>query len=334
MFTPITFPSALEFWLTFDGKRPLMPISEVLCSNALTAPDRNALLNFAVKANIKNTPHILVPHRNQRRQGEMLITHVMPKNLPPESFVFVSGIPIISPELCFLLAANHLPLADLSLLSSDLSATYAIDRTARFGQITRDPITSVNKISNYLSKIQNVDGIQKAKKAIRFALDGSHSPMESKIGVTNYLPKIYGGFASDKPELNAIVTLSREGAIYFQREVCCCDLYWEKQKVIIEYDSDLVHSNADQIRQDKKKSTALFLSGFKVLNLTKDQFRNINTVEETFLTIRKALGLRTRKGEFKGSKEVRENLIKRFFLTSGSPDWLDWVWSLSNNTTE
>lgn len=330
MITPITFPSALAFWLTCDDKtrqtaknainKPLSKIND---------PGRESLIDFAAQNNLIFPLHVLVPQKSMRHRGKALICHVLPKGIPQESFQTIQNIPIICPELCFLLAAEHLSVPDLALLATDLCGTYAINEQAPYGQIDRHPITSVQSIINYLQHVHQVNGITNAKSAIRFAMDKSHSPMESKLAVTAFLALRFGGFSAGRPKLNAIVHLSSSGQKHFGTESCCVDLLWEKQRVVVEYDSDLVHSSAVQIRKDKRKANALKMSGYSVINVTKDYFRNYSEAENLFFMIRNLLGIRNRIQSFSASKEKRIELIKHFFLSYDSQSWLDWARSQS-----
>ena len=354
MLTPITFPSALEFWLTFNtsSAHTLLPDystfafseeqnkhdscvdspSAVLRKPYLlnNAEQRKMLFEFAEKYDLKLPLHVLVPEPNKRHLGKNLHSHVLSFELPKQSFLTISNVPVIRPELCFLLAARYLSLPELAVLATDLCATYGINRNVVFSQFNRLPVTSVQRIKDYLSHIQRAKGIRAANSAIRFALDCSHSPMESKLGVTYILPLMYGGFAAPRPELNPTITLSSAGASHFGIEECCVDLAWKEQKIIVEYDSDLVHSSMYQIRKDKRKINALELSGYKVFNITKDCFRNYDTAEIPFLTVKRELGVRTRSHYYDLFREKRRDLIKQFYLTYDAMNWLDWARSLHN----
>ena len=370
MITPITFPSALEFWSTYDNRIKPVTISDVnnafkevgsinmqkanhayisskkLCqSNSENRtfesakkpmdmhfndpPEKTLLLDFATRHQISTPLHVMVPRLSMRHQGKSLICHAFPQGIPSESVIIIQDVPIICPELCFLLAAEYLPLQDLALLATDLSGTYALSKQASLGQIDRLAVTSVQNINNYLNQVHRVNGITKARKSIRFALDNSHSPIESKLAVTVLLPLLYGGFAADQPELNAIVHLSSSGKKLFGPESCCVDLLWRKQRLVVEYDSDLVHSSMKQIRKDKRKANALKMSGYTVINITKDYFRNYTEAENLFLMIRQLLRIRNRPQSIAASNDARYKLIKHFFLSYDAQNWQEWACSQS-----
>ena len=126
----------------------------------------------------------------------------------------------------------------------------------------------------------------------------------------------YGGFALPKPQLNYDVTLSADGQELLGRASCCCDMVWPEAKVIVEYDGMKAHMEEEQFHYDKRRTTALVLSGYKVINVTKDHLKNTKTIEELFLLIRKTLKLRTRKERFDKYKDKRRETIWKIFFTS------------------
>lgn len=322
MFTPITFPSALFFWLNYDNLHLLHTYNEKDLNKYFDTNVKQLILENSQAWNPSNRVHIMVPSSSLRQQGASFSCHVMPKNLPSGSFVSLTkSIQIISPELCFLLAANHLTVPELVVLANDLCGQYARNNQATFGQINRRPVTNVLKISGYLQMVKNVDGISKARTAIRYVLDGSNSPMESRMAAATTLRYYYGGYAISPPLLNGMAELSSDGATLLRRSHCCCDMLWPEEKVIVEYDSNLVHLNRNQFEYDKKKSSALNLSGYTVINATHDNFRNYNTIEEFFLLVKRSLGQRIRYPELDRNLKTRTEVINKLFLTYGALNW-------------
>ena len=93
-------------------------------------------------------------------------------------------------------------------------------------------------------------------------------------------------------------------------------MLWRAERVVVEYDSNLVHLSPNQIRYDKRKSTALQASSYHVIHVTRDSFRNFNTVEELFRLIRKALHIRSANKDLEKYRMKRHDVIKSLFLTS------------------
>ena len=311
----ITYPTALEFWLSYDLSTPLTP-ADFDCSNIpADAKIRKQMVSECQKLGLSCPFHVLVLERSKRNRGSSFICHTITNKIPTQSVVHLTEhIDIISPECCYLLAAQDMTVAELAVLATDFLGNYRLDKSAKFGLSSRDPITSKEKIASYITNISKVKGIKKARAAINYAYSGSCSPVESKIAVVASLPCLYGGYGLPRAELNAYVTLSKEAAKLLFRNTCCCDMVWRKQNFIVEYDSDLVHSSPKQVRYDKRRSDAVCMSGFSLLHVTKDYFSNQNTIDDLFEIIRKSLGVRSNKKMLEKHKDIHFEVIKRLFL--------------------
>ena len=332
MFTPITFPSALFFWLSYKNSYELVPQNNSFPDLYLPF-NKDSFLSAIQDYDIPFPIHIMVPKSSQRSQGKLFVCHLMPRSLPDGSFINLSGtVQIISPELCFVLAANYLSIPQLAVLACDLCGIYVPDDDSEFGQVNRYPVTTVNKIETYIKKAKKIQGIKKARKAIAFALDRSNSPMESKLSVAAILSYLYGGYSLEHPVLNYYVDLSDRTAEMLHCNQLCCDIVWPDKKVIVEYDSDLVHLSKQRFYKDKNRTMALNASGYTVLNVTYDSLRNTSSVDSLFMLITKSIGKRIRPDYYEATQVQRRNLIKDFFLTPGSMNWLSMFATHSLNT--
>ena len=329
MFTPVTFPTALIFWLTYKNNSELVSINNSLPFHNTDSFQRSRLLSDLQIYGLPKPFHIMVPERSLRNHGKDFTCHLMPRNLPRGSFMELTDfLQIISPELCFALAANYLSIPELAVLACDLCGIYAFDEYDEFGQINRKPITTVDKISKYVNKAKNLSGIKKARTAIAFALDRSNSPVESKLAVTAILRYLYGGYSYEHPILNYYVSLPEQIARTVKREQFCCDMVWPEKKVIVEYDSDLAHLSKDRFYKDKKRTMALSAAGYTILNITKDAFHNFYSIDDQFLMIGNTLGKKIKHQYFDASLEQRQELINKFFLT---PNYMNWLTMFTAN---
>ena len=233
----ITYPTALYYWRTCNNERPIARCSvkpsnlDSIRSTSTSSTDKSTtaenrsereyIIRMLEAFGLKRPFHIYVPKDSHRYHGKIFHCHVFPKGIPPRSFVELSdGIYIICPELCYILAANDYSLAEHAVLACDLCGTYALCNYEQYGQISRYPITTVGKILAYTKNTTRLPGLLKARTSIKYALNHSNSPMESKLAVIAILPRMHGGFGLKKPELNGYVTLSSEGADHLQRNQC------------------------------------------------------------------------------------------------------------------
>lgn len=265
--------------------------------------------------------HVAVASAALRKKDHEFIFHVISTPLPSDSFVKVSeSLYVASPEMCFLYAASMYSLPELVRLGNDLCGMYITDPDAEYGQRKRKAVTSVQKISDYLARVSQISGKNKASMALRYVCDGSNSPMESCFAAAASLPMCHGGFGIKKPFLNYTVHLDNEAAQLLGRNECVCDFVWPEAKVIIEYDSNLTHLSPDQHAYDKKRINALQLAGYTVISVTADQLRNIHRIEDLYLLIRRLIGMRTHKDRMDKYADKRWNTIKTIFYKKA--DWL------------
>ena len=289
MFSPITYPTAKEFWLKNDINDSLTPITSRQINHADTTESQ--LLDFSSRHHLKLPVHIMVPDASSRHSfGSAIHAHIIPKGIAKMSFIEdEDSIFIVCPELCFLLAAKELTIPELAVFATNLCAMYKINPSEALGQAPRIPITNIEKMKQYLEMSRNVAGIKNARMAIQYALDNSNSPMESRVAILFILPFYHGGYALLRPVLNYNVTLSADGKKTLGRDFCCCDMVWPEQKVVVEYDSNLVHLNKAQFNYDKRKAAALQLSGYTVINVTHENLKNFRAIEALGYLMRKVL---------------------------------------------
>ena len=309
MFASITYPTAKDFWLKNDIARPLVSVSSRQIKRADT--DGTQILEFSMKHHLTTPLHIMVPDASSRyRFGENFCEHVMPKRILKTGFIELDeSIYIVSPELCYLLAAKDMNIPELVVFATNLCGIYVLDSKEELGQRSRVPITNVAIIKKFLDKVERVPGLNRARMAIQYALDRSNSPMESRIDVLYSLPFYHGGYAVLPPKLNDNVMLCAAGKEIMGRDYCCCDMVWAEQKVVVEYDSNLVHLNKKQFNYDKRKATALQLSGYTVINVTKENLRNFEAIEESGRLLRRVLGMRPMNDRLKKYRDKRQKMI-------------------------
>jgi len=322
MATIITFPSALEYWLSekgipyhfhFDRYSSRVKNKIVLLSNTSGKDLLNSVktLNFTLPVHLSVTEHV------KRFSNSSVVFHKLPTHLPEYSFYQIAeSTYIASPELCFIQAAAVLSVPELVLLANELCGIYVKDCTEEYGQRRREPVTTTASIRSYINKAEKIHGLQKARTAIRYALDNSNSPIESRLAALAALPLSWGGYGLILPQLNLEVKFPNAAAEYMERTSILCDMVWAKQKVVLEYDSNLTHLGIRQHFTDKKRATALTLAGYKVISITAEQIRNFNTVETMFLQVRSALNMRTHKDRMERYLDLRWNVVHKLLLYS------------------
>lgn len=323
MIIPIHSFSALEFWTSGLSNSRAERFS--IAHREMISLPRNYSLTYqqefykdlSVQYGLSLPIFVLADKSSARKWTDYMYCTKRPNSLPAHSFVQLDeSVYVCSPELCLVQLANKLPFPKLVEAANLLCAIFSSYEDSLYRQISREPITNGKSIQQFLNKAKSIDGIKKARQAEAYLLERANSPMEGKLAVPVMLPISLGGFALPKPVLNFDVQLSKESALYLGRESCCCDMVWPAQKVIVEYDSNLTHLTPDQHAYDKHKATALNMSGYQVFTITADNVRSVRHIEETFITLRKQLGLRANKAAFDKFRERRYEALRSVFFSS------------------
>ena len=317
----ITGISALQFWLNGNNDTdPYCYDHRVLSSlphKWFFQDDIDIAETIADKYGISlpliiQSTDIKVRIRQKKIRSSLLSSHI-PKN----SFICIDqlsgNIPvyIACPEYCFLNAASHLSFLELIQLGYTLCSGY-VQADNQYGQRSRCPLTCVQSVSDYLNRCSGFPGIKNARRALQYIKDGSNSPMETKISMALTLPVSSGGFGMPGHQLNKPAQLSSKGYEYLGYE-CICDFLWTERKIVVEYDSKLTHLSPDQHARDKRRLTALTISGYKVFTITSDFLRNFSTFQQTFFQLRHMLKMKPLKKKFQTYLDQRYELF-RFLL--------------------
>jgi len=240
----------------------------------------------------------MLSNPSSRRLSVKIKQHVFKGDTPAGCFVNSGdGYMVSTPEFCFLQLANQLPLARLIQLGYELCGTYSIPVTwdsnmLRNGFYKRKPLTSVRALQAFTERMSGVSGYQKAVRALRYILDGSASPMETKLAMLLTLPYNLGGYGFIFPELNYRITPSKTAKKSASKDYYECDLFWPDYDLAVEYDSDAHHTGAKNIAADSKKRNALALIGIAVITVTKEQIYSRTELEKVARILAKRLDKR------------------------------------------
>jgi len=197
---------------------------------------------------------------------------------------------VCTPEFCFLQMAESFTLIKLIELGYELSGGYSIPLAneqvvPERGFYNRAPLTSAKKLRVFLNGMTGVKGHQKAMQALRYTLDGSASPMETKLAMFLTLPYKLGGFGFSLPDMNKRIPLIKNTKKYSGKAYYICDLFWSDEKVAVEYDSDQQHTGSDRIAYDSKRRNALNSLGIRIVSITKQQLYDSVELESAARTI-------------------------------------------------
>lgn len=215
--------------------------------------------------------HVLVDDSGHRLASECVKSHIWSGRLPAGSlYSLAPGILISSPAFCCLQDAMSSSLPHAAATIMECLGMYGLASGGR-GFLDRAPLLSRSELSSYLDGAKGCKGVEKARRALRLALDPARSPLETKAALLLTLPTKLGGYGLPRPELNYVVTTRAEDVPYSQFARYEVDMCWPGRKTIVEVDSYQYHMRAEQLDTDAKRRNSLKSMGWKVLSVTAGQ---------------------------------------------------------------
>lgn len=265
---------------------------------------------------------ILVGNEDARRVRPGAKQHIFSWEAPEGSFIYTGGsFRISTPEFCFLQLATELPLAKLILLGYELCGRYSLPANAKeaerphmkpTGFCKSKALTSTKKLKSYLDRMPGVYGLANAQRALQYILEGSRSPMESRLAMLLSLPYKLGGYGLQTPELDSRIDPVKTAKRTASKKFYHCDLYWPDYKLSVEYDSKLHHSEDGELAADSKKRNTLVAMNITTISVRNQQIQNPTELEKVARQLAHIMGKRL---QFKnpGFAEVHRELRSHLF---------------------
>jgi len=294
----IGYQSALEYWRIrrelHDG-RAMRQGNILLPSTLPTAKQvRSSGLSLPL--------HIMLKDPTHRWPTKAVAFHVLSGEMPDGCIIgaekgFKDRFEVSSPEFCFLQIAGTLALPRLIELGYELCGGYSLPIAGdlgfpKQGFYNRPPLTSMKKLTAFITGMPGFKGHKKAVRALRYILEGSASPMETKLSMLLTLPYQLGGFGLPKPKLNARIVPGKADRRTTNKEFYICDLFWPDKGIAVEYDSNQFHTASTHIAEDSKKRNSLKSMGIEVITVTTQQIYDNNEFEMAARVIAKCIGKR------------------------------------------
>lgn len=237
--------------------------------------------------------HVMLFSPSWRTRDESVVQHVWLGPLPERPFIAVApGVYVASPELCFVQMAASLPMPRLVELGYEMCGGYARSFENRSSYFERRPITSVARLADAVARLDGTHGIKAARRALSLISDGARSPFEAIVAMLLSMPRSLGGFALEVPRMNRRVDLDAEARAVAKRAFLSCDLFWPRQRVDVEYDSRVWHSDAEKLAEDADRRTALDLMGVDMVTITTSQLFRAEAFRASAGLVARKLGRR------------------------------------------
>ena len=151
-----------------------------------------------------------------------------------------------------------------------------------------------------------------ARKALRYVVEGSASPMETVDVMLLCLPVRHGGYGLPVADMNLEVPLGGIAASIANKQTCRCDLCWLDEHLIVEHQGLYDHDNSNAYSSDRARIDALKAEGYNVLELTSSIVHDLNAFEGIALFVARVFGKRVRsscRGRLPQRIELRKSLF-------------------------
>lgn len=170
-----------------------------------TAPTQLEVQALAKALPLLRQPYALAvsKHADRRRSG-LVHCSVASSALPPRSFLRTAlGIYVSRAPLAFLQVAPVLPLPHLIELGYALCSHYAFAKAATGIALEAAALVDASTLASYAEAAKSMRGAKQARRAARYVLDGSNSPVETLLAMLLTLPLSLGGYALPAPPQSA-----------------------------------------------------------------------------------------------------------------------------------
>ncbi|MCF0232913.1 MAG: hypothetical protein HUJ63_11815 [Enterococcus sp.] len=227
----------------------------------------------------------------KKRDPSAFFQYVRPQNLEGLTALKIAdNLYVLSPVSTLVsLVWKNSSLIDAVLAASELGSAFARTGntfTSSKSELERvTPLITESSLASW-AKLKSTRRVQATLASVaRHSVLRAYSPPEIALALMLSLPRNYGGCGFPKPILNCKLELRKRNGAFYKRVYP--DLYWPKQKLILEYDGISYHSQDGNIIKDTGKRNLLRSLGYEVINATKNQLWNLRE----FALLEEALGL-------------------------------------------
>ena len=265
--------------------------------------------------------HICVSRQAGRRFASDATCHLMTGSYPIGSFCELgNGVLVVTPELAFIQMSCVLDRDLLIAYGYELCGYYARGRSEHTF-CNCPPLTSVGRIQKYLNRLEELRlnrgegmpwGLDRAREALAYVLDGSASPEESVTSMVLTLPRRRGGYGLAPGALNARVGLSTAAAELFGIDEFVCDICWGEKRQVVEFQGSQ-HKQRSRRSYDMRKGNVLGADGWRVVEVDRYMLERGALMDEVAKSVAKGLGQRWKKPDGKTATRqlrLRNKLIK------------------------
>lgn len=155
----------------------------------------------------------------------------------------------------------------------------------------RPPLTSIDQLETLAYEMYQDSTPRALKRALGFAMDGSASPLESKIALFLTMGMRFGGEGWPKPKLNQRITFDEAAVRLAHQGHCVADQLYTETKGILEINGEAFHSDDLTFKKETGRTAALESMGYRVASFTYDQISDLENYDSIIAQRAETLGL-------------------------------------------
>jgi len=226
--------------------------------------------------------NVLVFDAAKRRVSQSVNCTLWGTVVPDDAFFRLGNAFVSSPEFLFLQMASRLSVVKLVALGCELCGLYVPLPKGVLRPDTLDqnptricPLTDAGRLRAFAERAVGAKGRKNALRALRFIVDGSRSPMETRTFMQLCLSPMLGGYGFPLPQMNLEIPLDEEGRVIARQQTAFGDICWSEKQLDIEYHGD-VHVGSAQMKHDVGRILGIEHMGWKVITVTSSQVLDID----------------------------------------------------------
>lgn len=233
----------------------------------------------------------VVPKASLRSNSRLFECRVESPLLPKWAIVEIANdVHICHPALVLVQLSREHSVEHVASIGSELCGSYRKAPGATAGFFPSRPLISRKLLMDCMDGLSGIKGTRNGRAVAVCTFDGARSPMESDLSVLFGSATLRGGYSLGSFEMNGLVKVPRDKAPLCTKPYYLCDFLWRRERVAVEYDSDLCHTGSGRIADDAARRNALSSLGYQVLTLTKRQLLNWSEFSQFMATLEVVLG--------------------------------------------
>lgn len=170
----------------------------------------------------------------------------------------------------------------------------------RMGNITtlwrRAPLVTMETLREAAQELVGLRGGRTFARAVPFVIEGSGSPLESKLALFECLPPRYGGEGWPAPLLNCRIDYTPEAQRLAGSRYAVCDQLWREQRAVVEVNGMAFHADRMGFKVESNRTAALEAMGLRVVEVSYAQLSNLDRMRLRMATLAEQLGLKSHQG--------------------------------------